>query len=222
MATGNFIAYYRVSTRKQGASGLGLEAQQRQVEAYLNGGNWKLVGEFTEVESGRKNGRPQLDAALKACSLRRAKLVIAKLDRLSRNASFLLKLRDDGVDFVAADMPDANRLTVGILALIAENEAEAISARTKAALQAAKARGVKLGGDRGGRAPKGSLEAARRAYSARANAHAAKLVADIAELQATGATTLQAIADGLNAREITTARGGQWSATQVSRVLKRI
>ena len=148
MTIGKFIAYYRVSTARQGQSGLGLEAQRKAVDDYLNGGDWKLVEEFTEVESGKRNDRPKLDAALAACRKHRATLVVAKLDRLSRNAAFLLLLRDSKVDFKCADMPEADRFTVGILALVAEREAEMTSKRTRDALAAAKARGVKLGNPR--------------------------------------------------------------------------
>jgi len=109
------VAYYRVSTALQGRSGLGLEGQKRAVAEYLNGGDWKIVGEFTEVESGKRADRPELAKALAMCRLHGARLVIAKLDRLSRNAHFLLGLKESGVDFVAADMPNANRLTVGIM-----------------------------------------------------------------------------------------------------------
>src|SRR5215208_2042297 len=140
MAEGRFIAYHRVSTAQQGRSGLGLEAQRQAVADYLNGGRWELLREFTEVESGKRADRPELAKALAACRVHRATLVIAKLDRLSRNAGFLMNLRDAGVEFVCADMPAANRLTVGIMAVVAEAEAEMISARTKAALAAAKAR----------------------------------------------------------------------------------
>jgi DNA invertase Pin-like site-specific DNA recombinase len=146
--TGNFVAYYRVSTERQGRSGLGLEAQQKAVRDHLNGGNWGIVAEFTEVESGKRSDRPQLAAALAACRLRGAKLIIAKLDRLARNVHFVSGLMESGVDFVAADFPQANRLTVHILAAVAEHEAKMISERTKVALAAAKRRGVKLGGRR--------------------------------------------------------------------------
>ena len=129
MASGRFVAYYRVSTERQGISGLGLEAQRQAVLDFLNGGRWKLVEEYTEVESGKRADRPELAKAFAACRLHRATLVIAKLDRLSRGAAFLLNLRDAGVDFVAADMPDANRMTVAILACVAEHEREAISQR---------------------------------------------------------------------------------------------
>lgn len=145
MAHGKFISYMRVSTLKQGKSGLGLEAQREAVSQYLNGGDWELVQEFVEVESGRKNNRPELEKAIRLCQAVGAMLVVAKFDRLSRDAHFLLGLQKAGIKFVAADNPQANELTVGILALVAQNEAEAISTRTKAALAAAKARGQQLG-----------------------------------------------------------------------------
>jgi DNA invertase Pin-like site-specific DNA recombinase len=219
---GKHVAYYRVSTARQGRSGLGLEAQRQAVADYLNGGDWKIVGEFTEVESGKKAARPQLAKALAMCRLHGARLVIAKLDRLSRNAHFLLGLKESGVDFVAADMPNANRLTVGIMAMVAEDEAQRISERTKAALQAAKRRGVKLGGDRGvmpsARAHKLSAEAIQRRTAARV----ADLAPIIKELQAAGKTSLRAIAAGLNEQGIPTARGGEWSSPQVMRILERL
>src|SRR5262249_9460343 len=145
---GKFVAYYRVSTDKQGKSGLGLEAQRKAVLDYLNGGTWHLVGEFTEIESGKRNERPELVKALAACKRNKAKLVIAKLDRLSRNLAFIATLMDSGVEFVAVDNPHANKLTVHILAAVAQHECEMIAQRTKDALQAAKARGVVLGNPR--------------------------------------------------------------------------
>ena len=160
---GKHVAYYRVSTARQGRSGL--EAQRQAVADYLNGGDWKIVGEFTEVESGKTSDRPELAKALAMCRLHGARLVIAKLDRLSRNAHFLLGLKESGVDFVAADMPNANRLTVGIMAMVAPI---------------------------------------------------------IKELQAAGKTSLRAIAAGLNDAGIPTARGSEWSAVQVRRVLERL
>jgi DNA invertase Pin-like site-specific DNA recombinase len=139
----------RVSTQKQGRSGLGLEAQREAVTVFLNGGNWELIREFKEVESGKaEDNRPELAKALHLCKVTGAKLVIAKLDRLSRNAAFLLGLQNAGVPFVAADMPEANEMVVGILAVIAQAERKMISQRTKAALAAAKRRGVKLGAPR--------------------------------------------------------------------------
>src|ERR1700749_1934972 len=144
VAMGRFVAYYRVSTAKQGRSGLGLDAQREAVRGYLNGGNWMLLAERTEVESGKVDDRPELKAAIKTCRLTGATLVIAKLDRLSRDAHFLLGLGKAGVEFVAVDMPNANRLTVRLMAVIAQEEREMIAARTKSALAAARARGKKL------------------------------------------------------------------------------
>src|SRR3954451_12657380 len=147
MASGKWVAYYRVSTAKQGANGLGLDAQREAVAGHLDGGKWQLAAEFTEVESGRKNDRPELAKALATCRRTGATLVIAKLDRLARNVAFVSNLMEAGVEFVAVDFPTANRLTIHILAAVAEHEREMISARTKAALAAAKARAVKLGHD---------------------------------------------------------------------------
>jgi DNA invertase Pin-like site-specific DNA recombinase len=219
MAEGKFIAYFRVSTKRQGRSGLGLEAQRKAVEDFLNGGNWQVVKEFTEVESGKRTDRPELEKAFQACRVYGAKLVIAKLDRLSRNAHFLLGLEKAGIDFVAADMPSINRLTAGILALVAEEEGRMISKRTKDALAAAKRRGVKLGGDRGGRLTAKSRAAGREAQHAKARARAHDLASTVKELQAGGCESLRAIAAAMDDRGIPTARGGEWSAVQVSRLL---
>src|SRR4249919_3203898 len=143
---GKFVSYLRVSGKRQGISGLGLEAQRHAVTSFLNGGKWQLVEEHVEVESGKDDrNRPALHKALEACKVYGATLVIAKLDRLSRDAHFLTGLQKDGVKFVAADMPEANEMVVGIMALVAQAERRMISERTKAALQAAKARGVMLG-----------------------------------------------------------------------------
>src|SRR5882672_7409199 len=146
-----FVAYLRVSTAKQGRSGLGLEAQRESVRQFVVSRSGKIIApELVEVETGKRNDRPELGKALKRCRLTGATLVVAKLDRLSRNAAFLMTLRDSGVDFIAADLPEANTMTVGVMAVVAQHEREAISQRTKAALQAAKARGTKLGGRRTG------------------------------------------------------------------------
>ena len=142
---GQFVTYYRVSTDKQGRSGLGLEAQQAAVRNYLDGATWELVGEFTEVESGRKSERPELARALALCKKRKATLVIARLDRLARNVHFISGLMEAKVKFVACDMPEATPFMLHIYAAVAQKEARAISARTKAALAAAKQRGVRLG-----------------------------------------------------------------------------
>lgn len=226
MAEGKFISYLRVSTAKQGASGLGLEAQRSAVADYLNGGRWTVISEVVEVESGKRNDRPKLDEALRLCRLHGATLVIAKLDRLSRDAAFLLNLKSDlrkyRLRFVAADMPDANELTLDLMAVIAEHERKMISARTKAALQAAKARGTKLGGLRAGSA---LTDAARAKGVASRQAKAAGRSADIApiiaEIRAAGAASLREIAAQLNERAIPTTRGGTWSAVQVQRVMAR-
>ena len=220
---GKWISYLRVSTGKQGKSGLGIEAQRAAVADFLNGGPWKLVKEYVEVESGKRADRPKLAEAISACKAYGAKLVIAKLDRLSRDAHFLLGLEKAGIDFVAADMPNANRLTVGIMAVVAEEERRMISARTKAALAAAKRRGVKLGGDRGVVPSRKARRLAIEAVQARADAKAANLAPVLAELQQAGKTSLRAMAAALNEQGIPTSSGaGQWSASQVSRVLERL
>lgn len=223
MAEGTFVAYYRVSTEKQGRSGLGLEAQKEAVRTYLNGGKWELAAEFTEVESGKSSDRPALAKALQACRVYGAKLVIAKLDRLSRDAHFLLGLEKAGVDFVAADMPHANRLTVGIMAMVADEERRMISARTKAALQAAKARGKKLGGFRGKVITPEARLASRHTRQAQSQARANDLAPVIEELKAGGITSLGGLAKALSEQGIPTARGNaDWSPVQVSRLLERI
>ena len=223
MAEGAHVAYYRVSTAKQGKSGLGLEAQRDAVGAFLNGGSWTLAAEFTEVESGKRSDRPELAKALQACRVYGAKLVIAKLDRLSRDAHFLLGLEKAGVDFVAADMPMANRLTVGIMAMVADEERRMISARTKAALAAAKKRGVKLGGYRGGKLTRKAREAGWTTVANRAAERASDLSPILRELRSAGVTSLSALAQVLTERRIPTARGKkEWTAVQVARVLARI
>lgn len=221
MAEGRFISYLRVSTARQGASGLGLEAQRQAVADFLNGGRWQLLAEVVEIEPGKRNDRVKLAEALKLCRLHNATLVIAKLDRLSRDAAFLLNLQAAGVRFVAADMPEANEMVVGIMAVVAQAERKMISARTKAALQAAKARGQVLGGDRGVKPSHATAVKGATALKAKADARAADLSTILAEIKAEGASSLRDHAAALNARGIPTARGGEWSAVQVSRVLAR-
>lgn len=219
MADGKFIAYYRVSTDRQGRSGLGLEAQREAVTTYLNGGNWQLVGEFVEVESGKRHdNRPQLAAAMAACRKHKATLVIAKLDRLARNVAFIANLMEAKVEFVAVDFPTASRLTLHIMAAFAEHEREMISARTKAALAAKKARGEPVGN----LVNFAEVSAKGRAIvTAKADQHAANVMPIIDQIKATGATSYRAIASALNHRGIKTARGGTWAATTVRNVLLR-
>jgi DNA invertase Pin-like site-specific DNA recombinase len=215
-----FIAYYRVSTKRQGKSGLGLSAQQEAVREYLNGGKWKLVEEVVEVESGKRKDRPDLLRALQLCKVHNATLLIAKLDRLARNVAFVSALMESGVEFIALDCPQANRFTVHILAAVAEHEANLISQRTKAALAAAKRRGVKLGWVN----PNISKYASKGAKTANANrsVEAAerreRLLPIIADIKANGAVSLRDVAAELNKREIPAPRKGDWSATQVMRL----
>lgn len=223
-----YVAYYRVSTATQGRSGLGLEAQREAVARYLNGGAWKIVAEFTEVESGRRGDRPQLDQALAAARVHRAPLIVAKVDRLTRSVGFLSRLLEAGVDVRFADLPaiegPTGRFILQQMVAVAELEAGMISARTKAALAAAKARGKKLGGNRGVTLSDEAREAGRAVRTEKANERAADIGPVIAELRAKDKTqSLRALATALNVRGIPTARGdGQWSAAQVARVLQRI
>jgi DNA invertase Pin-like site-specific DNA recombinase len=215
---GKFIAYFRVSTDRQGKSGLGLDAQREAVLAYLNGGSWTMAAEFTEIESGKHADRPQLAAALAACKKQKAKLVIAKLDRLSRNLAFIATLMDSGVEFVAVDNPHANKLTIHILAAVAQHEREMIAQRTREGLAAAKARGVKLGNPR-------LAESGARLIAARiaaADAFAANVRPIIHEIQKSGVSSLRGVAKALSARGVKTARGGAWTAVQVSDILERL
>jgi DNA invertase Pin-like site-specific DNA recombinase len=196
-----------VSTVRQGKSGLGLEAQRKAIDDFAASRQAEVLARFTEVESGRKADRPELTKAIDLARLTGATLVIAKLDRLSRNAAFLLTLRDSGVRFLAVDMPEANDLTVGIMALVAQQEREAISRRTKEALAAAKARGVKLGNPNGAaalrRAGKGA-EALRTTVAANADRFARDLAPVVAAIEAEGHTSLRAMASALNSRGMMT------------------
>src|SRR4051812_15165134 len=223
MASGKWVSYLRVSTDRQGKSGLGIEAQRQAVADFLNGGRWTVLGEFVEIESGKNESRPKLAEAIALCRAMGAKLLIAKLDRLSRDAHFLLGLEKAGIEFVAADMPNANRLTVGIMAMVAEEERRMISARTKAALAAAKVRGVKLGNPR---LVPGNREQACRAAAAKAakaTAKAADLRPVITEIRAAGVATLEGLAKALTARGVPSPGGGTaWHRSGVHRLLRRL
>ncbi len=221
---GKFVAYYRVSTSRQGKSGLGLDAQREAVKAYLNGGDWSIVAEFTEIESGKRSDRPELELALAAARLHRAALIVSKVDRLTRSVAFLSRLLEAGVDVRFADLPEiegcTGRFMLQQMCAVAELEAGMISKRTKDALARSK---KKLGGNRGVIPGRKMREASRKALQAIADQRAADIGPTIKELQEAGATSLRAIAAGLNDRGIPTARGsGKWSAVQVQRVLERI
>jgi DNA invertase Pin-like site-specific DNA recombinase len=227
--TGAYVAYFRVSTARQGRSGLGLEAQENAVLTYLNGGKWELKAAFTEIESGADDDRPELQKALAACRRFNATLIVAKLDRLSRDVHFVTGLAKKGVRFVVAEWPEVpasmSPFMVGVIGSINEKERLDISERTKAALAAAKRRGVKLGGhpERISRADarKGAARSAA-VRSGKADEFAAAFAPRIHELRASGVTSLRAIAAALNAAGERTPRGGQWSAGQVAKLLKRI
>ncbi|MEQ1933963.1 MAG: recombinase family protein [Fimbriimonadaceae bacterium] len=220
------VAYYRVSTAAQGRSGLGLEAQKQAVESLCASRGWEIIAPpFTEVESGKRANRPELAKALHRAKVTGATLVVAKLDRLSRNVAFLAALQESGVKFIAADMPEANELTVHIMAAVAQAERKAISKRTSEALQAAKARGQRLGNPNGAaalrRAQRGntaSLEAIKSAAADRAE----QLRPVIDDMRSRGITSLSALAAALNDGGMITARGGSWHASSVRNLLGRL
>ena len=213
------VAYYRVSTVKQGQSGLGLESQRAIVQGLVAARGLTLAAEFTEVESGRKKNRAQLEAALDQARRSGAVLLIAKLDRLARNVAFTSALMESGVEFIAADIPDANRMTLHVMAALAEQEAQLISERTKAALAARKARGLPLG-------HAANLTPAARARGPRAQREAAQVATRQASAFAVvlrqRGDTLLAIAERLNGTGFRTRQGGLWTPTQVKRILERL
>jgi DNA invertase Pin-like site-specific DNA recombinase len=214
-----FVAYFRVSTDRQGRSGLGLDAQREAVARHVAATGGRITAEFVEVESGKRDARPQLAAALAACRAHRATLLIAKLDRLARKVHFVAGLMESGVPFVACDMPNATPFMLHVYAAVAEEEGRAISARTKAALAAAKARGVKLGNPRLVAGSPDQARAAAAAKSAKAAARAADLRPVVAEVRASGVTTLAGIARALAARGVPTPSGrGAWSPATVLRL----
>lgn len=216
------IAYYRVSTDKQGRSGLGLEAQKNAVQAILRPGD-HLAAEYTEVESGRRSDRPELARALHHAKVNKAALVVAKVDRLARNVHFLETILSGDVEVMFADLPQLSgstgRFILQQMAAVAQLEAGLISERTKAALAAAKARGKKLGGYRGHSVdPKlGTI-----ARQQKADTRARDLAPVISDIRASGAATLAEMANALNMRRVPAARSGGWTPTKVSRLLARI
>lgn len=209
----DYVGYVRVSTDRQGDSGLGLEAQRKAIGEFLKGGKGRLIAEFTEVESGKLNSRPQLAAAVEACKRHKAILVIAKLDRLARNVAFIANLLESGVEFVATDNPHANKLMLHLLAAFAEHEREQISERTKAALAAAKARGVRLGSY----GPQLAAQNRRRATE-----FAIGIKDHIQQLRSEGFTSVRDLVSELNRRNIAAPRGGKWHVPTVYRLLGRI
>jgi len=217
-----WVVYLRVSTAKQGRSGLGQEAQEEAVRRFL--GSVTPLATYTEVESGKNDDRPQLAAALDHCRRSGARLLIAKLDRLARDVAFVAALMKSDVKFTACDMPDADAFRLHIEAAIAEEERRKISERTKAALAAAKARGVKLGGVRAGQHRLTTEDKARSAerQTARADAYASSIALQLAELRSEGARSLAQLAEGLNSRGIGTPRGKAWTPMQVLRMTKRV
>ncbi len=221
-AASRYVAYYRVSTDRQGKSGLGLEAQRQAVREYLAGNGWPPIDEFTEVESGKRNDRPELAKALEACQLYGATLIVAKLDRLARNVAFISNLMESGVDFRAVDFPEANRLTVHVLAAVAEHERKMIVERTKDALANST---KKLGGWRGGPKPTDAQRlAASAAVRAAADVKAERLRRKVTEIMAEGITSAAGLARRLNEIGVPTprARDGGWKAIQARRLLDRL
>jgi DNA invertase Pin-like site-specific DNA recombinase len=216
-----YVSYVRVSTEKQGKSGLGLEAQRMAVSEYLKNAQGKLIGEYTEIETGRRRDRPQLQAALELCRRSRATLVIAKLDRLARNVAFVSSLLESRVRFVAADMPEADVTFLQMAAVFGEWEARKIAERTKAALAAAKARGTLLGWAAPSR--RASQRAASRmgveALQSQAALFAANTRPIVESIQKSGVLSLCGLAEVLNARGIPTQRGGRWYPTTVRNLL---
>lgn len=216
MADGKFVAYYRVSTKQQGDSGLGLEAQQSSVARWLNGGNHALVAEFKEIESGARNDRPMLDQALRLCKREKATLVIAKLDRLSRNLNFIATLMESRIEFVAVDMPEASNLTIHIMAAMAEHEREMISERTSAALKAKMKQGWVPN------APSAAIrKKANQARTKKANDHALMVGKEIDQLKELGVTSFTALSAALNRLGIKTVKGGQFHPASVMRLIER-
>jgi DNA invertase Pin-like site-specific DNA recombinase len=218
-----FVAYLRVSTLRQGASGLGIEAQREAVARHVASIGGSIVAEVVETESGKRSDRPELARALTTCRAHRATLLIAKLDRLSRNVHFISGLMETKVPFVACDMPTATPVMLHIYAAMAEAEAIAISTRTKAALAVAKARGVKLGNPRLLAGTPDQARAAAKAKADQADARARDLAPVVAQMQAAGCRSLASYAAALTARGLPSPSGrGPWHRSGVARLLRRL
>jgi DNA invertase Pin-like site-specific DNA recombinase len=224
---GRFVAYYRVSTDKQGKSGLGLEAQKEKIMRYLNGGGWELVGEYTEIESGGKDDRPQLAKAISDCRLKGARLLVAKLDRLSRDLGFIVALQKSDIEFTVAEMPDATEKTINIYATMGQHERKVISQRTKDALAAAKALGKKLG------SPlivpgisqipgSGDTTNARQVHVEKSSAFGQAIMGKIHQAREESCSSMRQIAEWLNKDKCLTRRGKEWSGAGVHQLIKRI
>lgn len=217
-----YVSYYRVSTERQGRSGLGLEAQKASVAEFLKATGGTLRDEYVEIQSGKDNGRPKLAEALKLCRLTRSTLLIAKLDRLSRDAAFLLTLQNAGTRFVAVDNPDCNETVVGILAVIAQAERKAISERTKSALAAAKRRGVRLGNPELKPGTKATALTASKAAQEAARTRAEELRELVEDARLKGCESLRSVAEHFNGLGVDTPRGGKWAAASVARLLRQL
>ena len=223
--TPKYVVYYRVSTKRQGRSGLGLKGQENAVMAFLNGSKSRIVAEYTEIESGKRDDRPQFQKAVKSAQENDATLLVAKLDRLSRDLHFVTGLQKEGIDFTACDMPDANRLTINIIAVMAQQEREMISERTRTALKAAKAKGRKLGA--ANRKIKKALRAkgwknSIKTRRERALRFAENLRPKIEELRISEGKPLQKIVDHFNSYAVPAPMGGGWSISQLQRVMTRL
>lgn len=214
-----YISYLRVSTDKQGEHGHGINAQRQAISSYISAQGGELVEEYVEVESGKRNDRPELHKAISRCQVSRATLIIAKLDRLSRNVAFIANLMDAGIDFVACDNPFATRLAIHILAAIAEHERDMISRRTREALAVAKAKGAILGGNRGACISETMRKESILVRRTKSEVYKERVLPTISDLQGKG-LSLSETARKLNEMQIYTVRGGRWTATAVSRIVK--
>lgn len=216
-----YIAYCRVSTAKQGQSGLGLEAQRSAIKSFVHAEKGEVIAEYVEVESGRSKTRKALLQALAHTRATKSKLIIAKLDRLARNLSFTAALMESGVEFVCCDLPYANKFTIHVMSALAEQEAELISVRTKAALAEAKKRGVKLGNPKLAQV-RGNPKAASKAWQEKVAGRSLAYLGTVLEAKSKGIKTLQGIADHLNQKGVLTPDGHRWHPTSIKRLLSRL